>query len=163
MRKFIFLFFLTTICFGQELKSKKILSIQVSVGDYSNAGDYLNLKTTYAPYTKGVFSGIANGTVLPVGGDFPLLYEKDGIVYQNLDIDIVLLTDDGEKIFGKAKGILNYISETFKPNKFQTQWTFSTSSEKYGFLNQVIAVGLGRFLSPDADYMFQHDIYEILD
>ena len=61
---------LNTVCFSQELKTKKIFNIKVSVGDYSQPGEYLNLQTSYAPYIKGEFDGITSGKVLPVGGDF---------------------------------------------------------------------------------------------
>ena len=71
MKKFYFIFILLSVaCFSQNLKTKKIFNIKVSVGDYSQPGEYLNLKTSYAPYSKGEFSGIACGKVLPIGGDF---------------------------------------------------------------------------------------------
>ena len=66
----IFLVLLSTLTFAQELQSKKIFSIDVAVGDFSKEGDYLSNQILYAPYTKGEFTGIANGEVLPVGGDF---------------------------------------------------------------------------------------------
>ena len=66
------------MCFSQELKTKKIFNIKVSVGDYSQPGEYLNLQTSYAPYTKGEFDGITSGKVLPIGGDFFKSYSKNG-------------------------------------------------------------------------------------
>lgn len=75
--------------FGQKVKSEKLFSIKASIGEWqSSVGEYLNLKTIYAPYTKGVFEGVATGKVLPVGGDFPLYHQQDGITYA----DLVLLT-----------------------------------------------------------------------
>ena len=88
----------------------------------------MNLQTSYAPYIKGEFDGITSG-VLPVGGDFFKSYSKNGTNYSELDIDLVMLTDGGEKIFCKASGILNYEIDTFKPIKFETQWRFMTSSK----------------------------------
>ena len=41
-----------------------------------------------------------------------------------LDIDMILLTDDNEKIYCKATGVLNLELDTFKAQKFQTQWRF---------------------------------------
>ena len=116
------------------------------MGDYSQPGEYLNLQTSYAPYTKGEFDGITSGKVLPVGGDFFKSYSKNGTIYSELDIDLVMLTDGGEKIFCKASGILNYEIDTFKPIKFETQWRFMTSSKEFSYLNEVIAIGLGSFL-----------------
>ncbi len=121
----------------------------------------MNLKTSYAPYSKGEFNGIACGKVLPIGGDFFKSYSKDGKNFSELDIDLVLLTDGGEKILCKASGILNYEIETFKPIKFETQWRFMTSSKEFSYLNEVIAIGLGSFLDVKSGYMFQHVIYQV--
>ena len=58
------------VAFGQEIKGKKLFSIKAAVGEWqSSVGEYLNLKTIYAPYIKGVFDGITKGIVLPIGGD----------------------------------------------------------------------------------------------
>ena len=63
MKKLILvLLFLPLISFGQKIKGKKLFSIKAGVGEWqSSVGEYLNLKTIYAPYTKGVFDGIAKG------------------------------------------------------------------------------------------------------
>ena len=77
MKKLLILAFLfSTLTFAQQLESKKIFSIDVSVGDFSKDGDYLSNQILYAPYTKGEFSGITNGEVLPIGGDFGTFYVK---------------------------------------------------------------------------------------
>ena len=95
---FILLLFFPIISFGQKIKGEKLFSIKAAVGEWqSSVGEYLNLKTIYAPYTKGVFDGITNGKVLPIGGDYPLYHQEDGKTYADLDIDIVLLTEDNEK------------------------------------------------------------------
>ena len=163
MKKLILLLlFITHVSFGQEIKGKKIFSIKASVGEWqSSVGEYLKLKTIYAPYDKGVFDGIAKGKVLPVGGDFPLYYLENGNTFSDLDIDMVLMTDDNEKIYCKATGVFNYVTETFESIKFQTHWRFRTSSEKYKFLNDVMGIGFGYVLPPDSEYNFQHDIYDV--
>ena len=80
------LLFVPLISFSQQIEGNKILSIKVSVGEWqSSPGEYLNLKTIYAPYNKGVFDGIISGKVLPVGGDFPLYYQEDGKTFEDLD------------------------------------------------------------------------------
>ena len=85
--------------FGQEIKGKKIFSIKAAVGEWqSSVGAYLKLKTIYAPYEKCIFDGIVSGKVLPVGGDFPLYYLEDGNTFADLDLDMVLITDENEKI-----------------------------------------------------------------
>ena len=150
------------VSFGQKIKGEKLFSIKAAVGEsQSSIGEYLNLKTIYAPYTKGVFNGIANGKVLPVGGDYPLYHQEDGKTFADLDIDIVLLTEDNEKIYCKASGVFNYVTETFESLKFQTHWRFRTSSKKYKYLNDVMGIGFGSVLPADSEYNFQHDIYDV--
>ena len=163
MKRFFFILFLIPLAsFGQSVKGKKLFSIKVAIGEsQSSVGEYLNLKTVYAPYTKGVFDGIANGKVLPVGGDYPLYYNEDGKTYADLDIDMVLLTRDNEKIYCKVTGVFNYITETFESIKFQTHWRFRTSSEKYKYLNDTMATGFGSVLATESGYNFQHDVYDI--
>jgi len=163
MKRFIFILFLIPLAtYGQSIEGEKLFSIKVAIGEYqSSVGEYLNLKTVYAPYTKGVFDGIANGKVLPVGGDYPLYYDEDGKTYADLDIDMVLLTRNNEKIYCKVTGVFNYITETFESIKFQTHWRFRTSSEKYKYLNDVIGTGFGSVLNADSGYNFQHDVYDI--
>ena len=99
MKKLIFiLLFIPLVTCGQKVKGEKIFSIKASIGEWqSSVGEYLNLKTIYAPYTKGDFKGVAKGKVLPVGGDFPLYHQEDGKTYADLDIDLVLLTEENEK------------------------------------------------------------------
>ena len=163
MKRLIFiLLFIPLASYGQKFKGEKLFSIKASIGEWqSSVGEYLNLKTIYAPYTKGVFDGVTKGKVLPVGGDFPLYHQEDGITYADLDIDLVLLTEDNEKIYCKATGVFNYVTETFESLKFQTHWRFRTSSKKYRYLNDVMGIGFGTVLSPDSGYNFQHDIYDI--
>ena len=61
MKKLITLFLIIPIIsISQVVKGEKIFSIKVAVGEWqSSVGEYLNLKTIYAPYAKGVFEGIA--------------------------------------------------------------------------------------------------------
>ena len=163
MKKLILLLLVIPLfSFGQEIKGKKIFSIKAAVGEWqSSVGEYLKLKTIYAPYEKGVFDGIVSGKVLPVGGDFPLYYLEDGNTFADLDLDMVLITDENEKIYCKATGVFNYVTETFESIKFQTHWRFRTSSEKYKFLNDVMGIGFGYVLPPDSEYNFQHDVYDV--
>ena len=116
MKKLILvLLFFPLISFGQKIKGKKLFSIKAGVGEWqSSVGEYLNLKTIYAPYTKGGFDGIAKGKVLPIGGDYPLYYQENGKTFSDLDIDMVLLTEDNEKIYCKASGVFNYVNETLE-------------------------------------------------
>ena len=160
MKKILILVILfSTVTFAQQLESKKIFSIDVSVGDFSKDGDYLSNQILYAPYTKGEFSGITKGQVLPVGGDFGTFYVKDNVMFMELDIDLIMLTEDGEKIHCKASGMCQWVASTFKSISSSVSWRFFTSSEKYKYLNEEVGVGFVTNSSPESGYAFHHDIY----
>ena len=81
--------------------------------------------------------------------------------YNDLDIVLVLITQENEKIYCTATGVFNYVTDTFESLKFQTHWRFRTSSKKYKYLNDVMGIGFGKVLPSDSNYNFQHDIYDI--
>jgi hypothetical protein len=104
-------------------------------------------------YIKGgTFAGPKlQGEVLPGGGDW-LLIRPDGA--RELNIRETLRTDDGHLIYMSGQGIallspelLQRISrgETVDPSAyyFRTTPVFETGSEKYGWLNRIVAVGIG--------------------
>ena len=155
----IFVVLLSTLTFAQELQSKKIFSIDVAVGDFSKEGNYLSNQIIYAPYTKGEFTGIANGEVLPVGGDFGTFYVKDNVMFVELDIDLIMLTKDGDKIHCKASGMSQFNASTFESLSSSVSWRFFTSSDKFKYLNDQVGVGFVSNSPPDSGYAFHHDIY----
>jgi hypothetical protein len=106
-------------------------------------------------YVKGgAFEGPKiKGKVLPGGGDW-LLVRPDGA--SELDIRGTLQTDDGHLIYVQYRGIIHAspaISQRFAQGErdidpsqyyFRTTPVFETGSEKYGWLNRIVAVGVGR-------------------
>ena len=85
---------------------------------------------------------------MPVGGDFPLYYFEDGNTFADLDIDMVLITDENEKIYCKATGVFNYVTETFESIKFPEIGIhpFSPASLaviEFGFFNETAISGCG--------------------
>jgi hypothetical protein len=103
------------------------------------------------PITGGEFEGPQlRGKVLG-GGDWALL-RSDGVL--ELDLRITLQTDDGALIYmtftGLRHGPPDVIAalgrgESVDPSKyyFRTAPRFETASEKYRFLNRLLAVGVG--------------------
>jgi hypothetical protein len=94
--------------------------------------------------------------VLPGGGDW-LLARPDGA--GELDVRATLRTDDGQLIYTYYHGIISgppeviaraLQGEAVDPSEyyFRTAPYYETASEKYGWLNRVIAVGVGR-LAPN--------------
>jgi len=102
--------------------------------------------------TGGTFKGPKlRGTVLAGGGDW-ILGRADGT--RALDVRITLRTDDGDLIYAQYPGrfhgppdVMERIArgETVEPSEyyFRTAPLFETASEKYGWLNGILAIGVG--------------------
>ena len=117
--------------------------------------------------TGGIFEGPKiKGTVLPGGGDW-MVIRPDGVGI--LDVRVVLRTDDGHDIYSYYRGILVRSPEVtermqrFEPVDpseyyFRTTPIFETASEKYSWLNKIVAVGTGLVSNEGVEY----DVYGIL-
>jgi hypothetical protein len=106
-------------------------------------------------YVKGgtVEGPKIKGEVLPGGGDW-LLLRPDGA--GELDVRATVRTDDGHLIYTYYRGILNAPPEVMQralqgeavdPSEyyFRIAPVYETASEKYGWLNRIVAVGVGRY------------------
>lgn len=114
-------------------------------------------------YVKGgTFAGPrVKGDVLSGGGDW-LLVRADG-AYE-LDIRGTLRTDDGHLIYAHYRGIiyappaimqrLRHGDRDLDPSEyyFRTTPVFETGSDKYAWLNVIVAVGIGRRTSTGVAY-----------
>ncbi|KAK0639907.1 hypothetical protein B0T16DRAFT_440186 [Cercophora newfieldiana] len=94
------------------------------------------------PIVKGAFSGPKlKGTVLPIGGDWALI-DNNGTVVQ--DVRQTFKTDDGAIIQVFETG-------STQPGRDGSEaWvrlTYETGSEKYYWLNSVVAIGILRLVS----------------
>lgn len=98
--------------------------------------------------------------ILPGGGDW-LLARPDGAM--QLDVRITLRTDDGSLIFVSYRGIFDIApeirqrilkGEPVSPSRYYFRITpvFETSSEKYGWLNRLITVGVGKRMAAGVAY-----------
>lgn len=115
-------------------------------------------------YVKGgTFAGPRlKGEVLPGGGDW-LLVRPDG-AYE-LDVRGTLRTDDGHLIYVHYPGIIHASPAIMQrlrrgerdldPSEyyFRTTPAFETGSEKYAWLNVIVAVGIGRRTPTGVGYM----------
>jgi len=92
-----------------------------------------------------------NGEVLPGGGDWAL-FRPDGVF--EIDGRLTIRTDDGHLIYIHYRGIINATvdvwgrvaeGEPVDPSEyyFRVAPFFETASEKYSWLNNIIAVGVG--------------------
>lgn len=101
----------------------------------------------------GTFAGARlHGVVLPGGGDW-VLVRKDGV--SQLDVRITLRCDDGSLIYVSYRGISDIPpgvrariakGEDVSPNEyyFRISPVFETASEKLGWLNRLVAIGVGK-------------------
>jgi len=90
--------------------------------------------------------------VLPGGGDW-ILERSDGS--RQLDVRITLRTDDGQLIYAAYGGIFHgapdvmrriLAGEPVEPSEyyFRVSPRFETASERYAWLNRIVAIGVGR-------------------
>jgi hypothetical protein len=103
------------------------------------------------PITGGSFEGARlRGKVLSGGGDWVTM-TADGRF--ELDLRVTLETDDGALIHMTFTGVRDDSRQYFR-----TLPRFETASPKYGFLNRLLAVGVGE-IRPDGP---AHIIEELL-
>jgi Protein of unknown function (DUF3237) len=107
------------------------------------------------------------GEVLPDGGDW-LLMRPDGVLEQ--DVRITLKTDDGAFIYVRYAGMRHATPKVMaklaqgesvdaKEYYFRIAPVFETGAEKYCWLNNILAVGVGERLPPN---IVRYSIFEIL-
>ena len=102
-------------------------------------------------YVKsGTCTGKVAGKILPGGGDW-LLVRPDGI--GEIDVRATIQADDGALIYTHYRGILN-----FQTGYFRTTPRYETASEKYKWLNDIVAVGVGQSIPTGVRY----HLYDIL-
>ncbi len=153
-----------------ELKSKHLTTLTLTV-DYAgmlNIGTSGIGKRRVAPVTGGRFEGERlSGTVLPGGADW-VINRQDGVMV--VDVRLSLKTDDGAAlIYLTYQGALRTSAEAMaRFNKggllsddefnLRTVARFETGSEGYLWLNDMIAVGVGKQTATGPVY----DIFEIV-
>jgi hypothetical protein len=103
------------------------------------------------PITGGSFEGERlRGTVVAGGGDW--VTAKAGGAFE-LDARLTIESDDGALIHVTFTGVRDDASRYFR-----TVPRFETASEKYAFLNRLLAIGIGE-ITPEGPV---HVIEEIL-
>ncbi len=135
-----------------SLESEYIMTMVLNLGGAPvNAGH-----TQIAPLGGGTFSGPGlNGTIHPGGADW--MTQESG--HGSLDVRVTLETDDGEFIYLSYVGIMH---ETDSGLYWKVTPNFQTSSEKYDWINHIVAVGEGYLEGGDFANGIFYDIYQIL-
>ncbi len=135
------------------LRSQFLMQMSAELEDSQQLGETPVGGRRIVYVKRGEFSGPdLKGQVLPGGGDW-VLVRRDGV--SQLDVRITLRTDDGALIFVSYRGISTLApevrqrilkGEVVDPSEyyFRTAPFFETASEKYAWLNKLVAVGVGR-------------------
>lgn len=150
-----------------ELRTAHLFTVTFTVGSIQTLGRTPLGERRVALVTGGRFEGAKlKGTVAEGGSDW-ILIRSDGAM--QLDVRVTLRTDDGAMIGMRYGGfrhgpasVLDRLNrgEPVDPASyyFRIAPFFETSSERYGWLNRIVAVGTGHRL-PDGPV---YDVYEVL-
>jgi len=150
-----------------EIRTAHLFSITLKVAEIQPLG-----RTPLGDRRVGVVEGGSfegpklKGTVMKGGSDWILL-RPDGAL--QLDVRLTLKTDDGHLIGMTYRGfrhgpvgVIDRLNrgEKVDPSEyyFRTAPFFETASEKYGWLNRIVAVGTGHRL-PDGPV---YHVFEVL-
>ena len=136
-----------------ELKSEFLFEIELNVGAPRDVGDTPSGFRRIVAVTGGRFAGPRlRGVVEPSPGGDWLLRRADGVF--ELDVRVTLRTDDDALVFMRYRGLRDAAPEVaarlaageeVDPSAyyFRTAPLFETASEKYAWLNRILAVGVG--------------------
>ena len=133
----------------QPLRTEYLMTYEAELGQILSVGSRIA-----AHAVGGWFDGPKlNGRVLPGSGDWPVV-RPDGTL--DLDLRVVLETNDGALIYMSGVGRQCLPEEARNLGRaeraqldpasyyFRTTYTFETGAENYAWLNNIVAVGVGR-------------------
>ncbi|MGI9327307.1 MAG: DUF3237 domain-containing protein [Pseudomonadales bacterium] len=143
------------------MKLEPLMTFRAVIGESLPIGQTPSGNRSIARVTSGSFEGPGlKGEILEPGADWVRITD-DG--FGQVDVRLAFKTDDGDLIYVRYEGLLEFSEAVsnamaggeemaFGDNYFATQIRFETGSSKYGYLNQVIAVGEGRLLGREVEY-----------
>jgi len=136
------------------IHTRPLFEIRLQVLEIVDLGDTPLGRRRIASVAGGTFEGerLRGEVLASAAGDW-LLQRADGTTA--LDVRLTLRTDDGALVYMAYRGLRHgppevmarlAAGETVDPNSyyFRVAPTFETSSQKYGWLNRILAVGIGR-------------------
>jgi hypothetical protein len=149
------------------LRSEFFFTLTAQASPPQNVGPSPVGNRRIIPIAGGTFEGPKlRGNVLVGGADW-MLVRPDGVA--QIDVRVTLQTDDGDLIFMRYGGFAHGPKEVMErlgrgeavdPTAYYLRVTplFETASQKYGWVNRIVTVGIGQRL-PDG---LIYDVYEIL-
>lgn len=135
-----------------EIRTQPLFTIRLRLGELQPIGAAPGGNRVVGVVGSGTFEGDRlKGTVMSGGSDW-IIVRADGSFA--LDVRMVLKTDDGALIGMSYKGLRHGSPEVLaKVAKgeavdpaelyFRTACFFETASEKYGWINRIIGLGVG--------------------
>jgi hypothetical protein len=150
-----------------ELRGELLYRMTIEVGPPFDIGAGPHGHRIVIPFKGGRFEGPRmRGEVLVTGGDW-LLQRADGAM--ELDVRRTLRTDDGHHIYACYRGLLTGGPDAMArvgrgeavPAAelcFRTTPVFETGSEKYAWLNRIVAVGIGAITASGAEL----EVFQVL-
>ncbi len=143
-----------------ELRSEFLCTLTGRVAPARDFGTVGYGQRRFLGAVRGSFEGLRlRGELLPDGGDW-LLTRPDGV--QEIDVRLTLCTDDGALIYVRYGGVRHAEPEVMARMArgeqvdasevyFRITPRFETGHSNYQWLNNIVAVGVGERLSPDAE------------
>ena len=118
------------------INSRPLMVLRLATSATEEIGSTPQGTLTIFPVTGGSFEGERlRGKVLAGGGDWVTAHD-DGTF--TLDLRVTLETDDGGLIHMTFTGVRDEANHYFR-----TAPRFETAAPKYGFLNRLLAIGIG--------------------
>ena len=118
------------------MNSRPLMTLRLATAAIQEVGATPRGTLSIFPVVGGTFEGDRlRGTVLAGGGDW-VIAKSDGSF--ELDLRVTLQTDDGALIHMTFTGVRDDANHYFR-----TVPLFETAAEKYGFLNRLLAIGIG--------------------
>ena len=149
------------------LESQHLFDIHLELGEINTVGQTPYGQRVIGNLGGGHFEGDRlRGRVLPSGGDWGLFLPDGTLV---VDGRACFETDDGTLIYAIYGGRwaiapelmarLNDPQNPVDPGDYylRIHFGFETTSERYDWLNRIVAVGRGRHVGPAIDY----EVFEI--
>lgn len=151
----------------KKLNYKFLFQIKIKLLDTYKIGETPYGERRVDIFEGGTFEGPRLKGILLPGGSDTLLKRNNGSFQPN--VRVTLKTDDNVLILMTYRGIRHsspevaeriFSGEEVKPTEYYLRSApfFETASEKYGWLNNIVSVGVGERLPNMAVY----DVYEIL-
>jgi Protein of unknown function (DUF3237) len=152
----------------KQLSSRHLFTITIELHPIYDLGPTPAGHRRIVPVSGGKFQGERlRGEILPHAGSDLLITRADGAFQQ--DVRLALRTDDDALILMTYRGVRHSSPEVaariaqgepvpVTDYYLRTVPSFETAAPKYGWLNRIVAIGVGERLPQGASY----EVFEIL-